>query len=193
MQIHFQLDFEKAIQSIAHIVRAHDGEIDKAKLMKLLYIADRDCFLKHERPITGDVQVAMPHGPLPSRCLDLVNGQYEQWIHPLLDHFVCENYMIRLNRDPGASRLDDADTDVLNETMKQYGHIHTWSLVRLTHEFPEYKAVYQEGTSTVIPYELMAKIHLSDDSSRFRHNRSIITSRMASEVLCPFSESETDF
>ena len=72
--IHFQFDLDKAIEAIACVVRRL-GPIDKLRLMKLLYIADRDSFLPNARPITGDELYALPWGPVPSGCLDAVNGE----------------------------------------------------------------------------------------------------------------------
>ena len=65
MAIHFQFDPAKAMQMIGYVV-ARVGPVDKVALTKQLYIAERDHFIKHGYPITGDRLYAMPRGPVPS-------------------------------------------------------------------------------------------------------------------------------
>src|SRR3990172_8253669 len=72
MKIQYQFNVDKAIATMVIFLRRL-GSLDKLKLVKLLYLADRDCFLKHGHPITGDTPVAMDHGPVPSACLDVLN------------------------------------------------------------------------------------------------------------------------
>jgi len=44
------------------------------KLMKLLYLADRESMRRNGRPISGDRYVSMDHGPVLSQTLNLING-----------------------------------------------------------------------------------------------------------------------
>ena len=44
------------------------------KLIKLLYLADREALLRWGRPITFDAYVSMDRGPVLSSVLDLING-----------------------------------------------------------------------------------------------------------------------
>src|SRR5690606_40518414 len=39
---------------------------DIHKLMKLMYFADRDHLVKYGFPITGDMYIKLPYGPVPS-------------------------------------------------------------------------------------------------------------------------------
>ncbi|MCK4275964.1 MAG: SocA family protein, partial [Phycisphaerae bacterium] len=61
--IQFKWRPDKAIQATAYLV-GKLGKVDKIKLIKLLYIADRDHFLQHGAPITGDDQYALNKGPV---------------------------------------------------------------------------------------------------------------------------------
>jgi hypothetical protein len=56
--------------------------------------------------------------------------------------------------------------------------------VRRTHQLPEYKSRYVEGTSTPIPFEEIAKY--SGQEKRYRHNRPVISVETASQIVCPF-------
>jgi len=49
-------------------------EMDRVRLLKLLYIADRESIAQTGEPILGTKLVAMKWGPLHSKVLDLING-----------------------------------------------------------------------------------------------------------------------
>jgi uncharacterized phage-associated protein len=44
------------------------------RLLKLLYVADRECLRETSRPIVGGRYIATARGPLHRTLLDLVNG-----------------------------------------------------------------------------------------------------------------------
>ncbi len=74
MRIAFHFNPDKAVQAIGYILSALGGTMEKVKLTKLLYLADRQFFIERGVSITGDRLVAMPYGPVPSGCLDLLSG-----------------------------------------------------------------------------------------------------------------------
>lgn len=166
------------------------GTLDKIKLIKMIYIADRKCFIEHGCPITRDRQVAMPWGPVPSGCLDLIDGNLET-DEPFIYLRVENKTVSPTSRAKEASAaLTKEEKQALDEVIEEYKDMPTWSLVRLTHRFPEYRTIYQEGTSTTIPYELILELH--GDESHFRHGRPVISQKMAACMLSPFEKSEPD-
>jgi uncharacterized phage-associated protein len=195
MNITFEFQYDKAIEAMAYIVDRYRS-IDKVKLMKLMYIADKDSFLAHGVPITGDRQCAMPYGPVPSACLKLINGEYylnvfdEDQANQAFKYFHVEDHTVFLRSKPKSDLLTDHDQNVLDAVMREHGDKGTWVLVRETHQYPEYKAVYVENTSTTIPYELMLKN--SKDPKRFRHGRPVISQETMASMSSPFCESEPD-
>lgn len=189
MRISFQFAPDKATQAIAYILRALSGQEDKVKLMKLLYIADRDNFILHGAPITGDDQYAMPHGPVPSGTLNLINGEYPDFAEPIYDYIGLNDYRVCLKQDPGEPLLRHAEIQTLDRVIAQHGDKHTWSLVGETHEYPEYKEHYRANTSRLIPYESILK-HYNKDA--VLHNRPVISRNIARQMRCPFTKSEPD-
>ena len=74
--MHFRFDFEKALQAAAELLRHEPHQqMGRVRLMKLLYIADREALKEVGRPITCDSVVAMKHGPVLSRLYDIIKGQ----------------------------------------------------------------------------------------------------------------------
>jgi uncharacterized phage-associated protein len=152
--ISFQFELDKAIEAIAFIVRRL-GPIDKMRLMKLLYIAERDSFLKLGHPITGDTLAALPWGPAPSGCLDAVNGQLwpAERNEKVFQFLHVQDNVITLKRAPSTAVLSDSERAILNDVLKENGSAPPWDLVRQTHAYPEYREAAAEGIPQPIPYE----------------------------------------
>jgi len=77
------------------------------RLLKLLYIADREMLAQHAQPITGDRVVAMERGPVLSRTYDLILGKTEdatEWAK----FIKREHYEAVLADDPGVKQLSKA-------------------------------------------------------------------------------------
>jgi len=171
MPLTYPFSLEKAIQAAAFIVERL-GEVDKIKLIKLIYLADREHFIRTGAPITGDRQVAMPFGPVPSGTLDAINGQIPGADELVFRYLNVKNNKIRLQKSPGKAALSADEIESLNKVLKSHGKKAPWALADETHRLPEYTACYVEGTSTTIPYESIAKA--SGDKRRFRHERAVI-------------------
>ena len=62
---------KKATQAAAHLLKLRGGKMSYMKLIKLLYLADREAILAWGRPITTDGYASMDRGPVLSRVLDL--------------------------------------------------------------------------------------------------------------------------
>ena len=60
----------KATQAAARLLRNRGGRMSYMKLIKLLYLADREALSRWGRPITTDKYVSMDKGPVLSRVLD---------------------------------------------------------------------------------------------------------------------------
>ena len=67
----------KAAQVAAWFLREAGGRLSHLKLIKLMYLADRQAMADTGYPITFDRVVAMPHGPVLSMTLNLINGDIE--------------------------------------------------------------------------------------------------------------------
>ena len=152
MDIRFHFDLSKAIQVMGYFIVRLD-RVEKVKLMKLVYIADKENFLTQGYPITGDRQCAMPWGPVPSDCLHAVNG--EIWPNPdeAFKFIHVDDSEVSLRKDPGTASLSPVELESLERVYRVHGNKSRWTLVGETHRYPEYKEAYVVGTSRTIPYE----------------------------------------
>jgi len=187
MQIQFQFNVSKAIGAMVMLIDRL-GSMDKLKLIKLLYFMDRDCFLQHGHPVTGDKSVAMDHGPVQSACLNVLNGDIPsnifQFLH-LRDREVSRNNLGL----PIRVQFSSDETAVIEQVIKTYGGLTTAQLYHRVHELPEYKESYVAGTSTLIPFSKILQHYGTED--QFRHGRPVITAKMREYLDCPFPDSES--
>ena len=183
-EIRFTWDPEKAIQAAAYLVQRLE-RVDKVKLTKLLYLADREHFLQHGAPITGDEQYAMPKGPVPSKTLHLLDGEVVE-SGKLFQHLHQDDFTWTLRLDPGTGALAASEIAVLDAVLREHGQKDKWLLVNELHHSPEYVEVYREGTSTRIPYETILQHYETGDGSRFRRGRPVVSSETMAAMRRPF-------
>lgn len=153
----FYFNAPKAIQAVAAILRREETKkISYLRLLKLLYIADRESMRETGRPITGDRVVAMDNGPVLNGIYDLIQGAgfyTPDWSR----HFQTEEYQIKLTKDPGVGMLSRYELRVLREVGDRYAKKNDWDIVNDTHHFEEWKKNYAEGTSQKIAVEDILK------------------------------------
>jgi len=111
------------------------------KLIKLLYLADRDALDKWGRTITTDTYVSMDKGPVLSHVLDRINegpfpGDASFWAQHITS---SGGYEVTLTIDPDGELLSEAEDELLDKIFKVYGHLSRWEIVDLVHTLPEWK------------------------------------------------------
>lgn len=156
--IRFEFNEEKATAAAAVLLKPSGRRMSYFKLIKLLYLAERRSLQRYGRPICGDDYVAMNHGPVMSIIYNLIKeepGGQEFW----LQHIRRQGYDVELVRDPGEGSLSEAETQILHEVFREYGHRDQWDIRDLTHAFPEWKD--PKGSSTKISPEKILREGLS--------------------------------
>lgn len=108
------------------------------KLMKLLYLADRESYRRHGHGISGDAMVSMPHGPVLSQTLDHINGYaesapggWDDWISDKADHQVQLKKKRITRRDLG--EMSEGDVEALDAVWKKFGRMNHWEIRDYTH------------------------------------------------------------
>jgi uncharacterized phage-associated protein len=129
------------------------------RLLKLLYIADREMLAGSAAPITSDRAYAMKLGPVLSRVYSLIlstDSRFDEWN----EHIQTQGYAVKLAADPGRGRLSKGEIEKLIEVSERYRSKDRWELSELTHDFPEWKQHWPDdadGGSYPIPWEDMLK------------------------------------
>jgi len=130
----------RKVAQIAAIFASKSGNtINLMKLIKLMYLSDRESMSRYGLPISFDHLVSMDHGPVLSRTLNLINGavggtdgaQWEEWIDDR------DRYDVSLRREFSREDLDqlsNADLEVIDSIWRDFGHMDQWMLEDYTHK-----------------------------------------------------------
>jgi uncharacterized phage-associated protein len=153
----------KATEAAACLLRLRGGRMKYLKLIKLLYIADREALLRWGRPISTDRYVSMREGPVTSNVYNLIVSEpmpFEQSIWRSHIRTVAD-WDVELISDPSDDELSRSEKSLLIEIFNNYGHRNRWDLVHETHKFPEWK---DPGTSsTPITYREILRALKTDE------------------------------
>jgi uncharacterized phage-associated protein len=147
----FRFNPLKTTQAAAVLLALDGNSMDRMRLLKLLYITDRELLAESGRTLTGDQALAMRNGPVLIRISDLIKGvevSPEDWGRYLRS----EGYKVALAEDPGRGELTKRELEKLHDVTERYRSVPTPTLSARTHRFPEWTKNYQIGASTPIPW-----------------------------------------
>jgi uncharacterized phage-associated protein len=145
----------KTAQASAVLLKTSSSRrMSRLRLLKLLYIADRECLGETGRPITGDRVVAMKNGPVLSRTYDLIRGQdvgITEW-DPYFRS--ADKWDVELVDEPGVGQLSAFEIEKLREVARRFEDCDDWEVADHTHSFPEWQKHRPTGRgSNDIPLE----------------------------------------
>lgn len=176
----------KITQVAAYLIQKSDGTMSHLKLMKIMYLADRESMKRYGRPITNDRLVSMDHGPVLSTTLNYINGYtvshedgWDSWISDKSNHMVS---LIRDNFDRNdLTELSDSDIEILNDVWSEFGAMSRWDLVDYTHTLKEWEN--PKGTSIPIKHKdvFLALGKTEEEAERFQHD--VISQRKIDELF----------
>jgi len=163
----------KAAQVAAFFAMRQGGSINVLKLVKLIYLADREFMSSFDRPILFDRFVSMPHGPVNSLTLNAINGYssdsagWENFISDRADHKVAVARPTLSVDD--LDELSEAEVEMLEVTWTKFGEYGHYDLVKYTHTHcPEWED--PNGSSEPIPYERVFKFLHKENSRALDEN-----------------------
>jgi len=134
-------DERKATHLAAYLLlKSEDKTLFILKLMKLLYIVDRESLMQLGHPVTYDNYVSMNHGPVLSCTYSLMNGMvpdnsgiWNAMISDRDDHKVSV-----VDCEVSCDSLSEAEMEIADSVFDKYGKIPRFDLVEITHSFPEW-------------------------------------------------------
>lgn len=159
----------KAAQMAAFFLeQTPEKRMPHLKLMKLLYLAERESVRAFGWPMAGDRLVSMPHGPVLSKTLNLMDGDtesqpggWEDWISDKENHEVALRHP---NETPALDELAPAEVNVLASVWTKFGAMDKWTIRDWTHKHcAEWKD--PNGSSYPIQYETLARAVGFDDAT----------------------------
>lgn len=141
----------RATEAAARFLKFRGGRMSYLRLIKLLYLLDREALLRWGRPVTTDRYVSMDNGPVVSRIYNLIREEPTPGTDPVWRHFISapSNYEVSLVAEPEIDELSPAEESLIGEVFAKYGTLCRWELVDLSHDLAE----WQDPKGSAIPIE----------------------------------------
>ena len=144
-----RFDFEKSLQAAAYLLHLEEGRMPYLRLVRLMYVAERELLAQTATPLTGDIYKATERGPILGHVLDLILGKGSrsaEW-----ECFIKRSgYAVKLVSEPGRGRLSGDVVDKLAEVSQRYRDRGDWTPRDLAHEFPEWeRSLPGEGSALI--------------------------------------------
>jgi uncharacterized phage-associated protein len=174
-KVEFSFDFDKFLACVQYFASKNVPQLDKYKISKLLFLADKDHLVKYGRPIIGDRYCAIEHGPIPSRSLNLLNAfsrkswvrlrvpdqpipvPADQQLRQMFESLELDEKFtyppFRTKKPPRLEFLSKSDLQSLDLTIKRFGNKTFNELKTITHSMCAYRKAYENPQNNDIDYE----------------------------------------
>lgn len=143
MKMMLEFDYKKATQVINYLTKKEGGTINKLKLIKLVYLADRYHLRRYGRPMVNDAYFAMPLGPVGSSVKDIaefssfLDESESNYANGYLARGGAVNTVVSIN-DVDAKVFSTSELEALDFAYNEFGSQSPSSLVNTTHLYPEW-------------------------------------------------------
>ena len=160
------LNLEKLIQTCNYLLKKNDFSLNYTKLIKLLYLADKESLIGLLQTITGDTYVSMDNGPVLSKLYDLIMGKHRVDAMQNLwnSRFIRDGYNLiaATDRIP-QSELSAFEMKILDQVYYKFENYSFSQMIDYVHSnCPEWKN--PEGSSIPIaPQEILKSIGRTHD------------------------------
>jgi uncharacterized phage-associated protein len=134
----------KAAQASTLFLNKSSGRIDKLKLIKLLYMCERDSIRIRGRPIFYDEFYSLEHGPICSNALDAINGKLDVsiWSEYLAKKTDRDIYIVPKVNEYDLDELSTSDIDIITAVWGRLGGMTAREIRNWTHQnCPEYREI----------------------------------------------------
>ena len=163
--IRFDFNEGKATAAAAVLLKKRSRRrMPYLRLMKLLYIAERESLRRRGCPIVGDYYVSMKHGPVLSSVLTLIKadardlGKMDLWFR----HIKTVGYDVELVEEPCVEVLSESELEILEKVFRRYRHLGRWAIRDLTHTFPEWRNP-GESCLPIRPEQILRAVGKTDE------------------------------
>ena len=146
------MDIKKVVQIVGYMLSKYQGKLNYTKLIKMLYLADREAMKQTGYPITGDCYVLMPKGVVLSGTLDLIKNNYS---NPEVQGFWNSRFetngreLVLVSRELPTGQLSENELAILDSIDKKFHKCSYGYLIDYVHDpknCPEW-----ENTESSIP------------------------------------------
>lgn len=144
-KIHFETNFEKALEAVLYVIKKNDKPLNIYNLMKIMFEADRYHLNKYMRPVTGDVYICMEHGTVPSAIYDFTKNDPLTLALMDIPEFPLQKvnvHLVEATRNPRMEMFSESDIEALDHGYYAYASLSVSEVRRKNHSEP----CWQNGT-----------------------------------------------
>jgi uncharacterized phage-associated protein len=155
---------EKTAQMAALLLKLRGGKMSHLKLLKLMYMIDREALNRFGRSVSFDSYSSLDHGPILSTTYNRIKGG-TLGITPPWEKYITtrEGNDVRLKCEAPTSELSQAEISLIEEIFESFGSWWRFDLVKYMHDnFEEWSN--PDKSSTPIEYQdILRAIKKSDE------------------------------
>lgn len=139
------IQIQTITEAICYILQEIAAPTEKMKIIKLLFLADKYHLLTAGRTITDDNFVAMQHGPVGSKALNVLDCD-DEWLSDEAQKYIKEYICIIDTRMRSLRKKIDkfqmlsiSDKKAIDFILSKFGKMTASELRNYTHQYPEWK------------------------------------------------------
>jgi uncharacterized phage-associated protein len=137
--LHLLFNLKKAIQAAAYLLKQSGGKMEYLRLLKFLYLANRESLRENATLIVFDNASALPNGPILNTVYSLIRGrdsQSQTWWQYIE---TGNQYDVFIRTEAGGDELSIFEENILKSVYDTHCHKTTFELIEFTHELLEWK------------------------------------------------------
>ena len=126
---------KKATDAAILLLELAGGRMKYIRLLKLLYLSEKEAFLELGRSITNDNYCSMSYGQVPSKTYDLVKGttfKSEGYWDEFINSPVDKHYVELQGSPVDISELSESEEDILQAIFLKYKDMDDFDLAKET-------------------------------------------------------------
>jgi uncharacterized phage-associated protein len=159
MAVEFTFNFPRSLAVLTYIASKNITDLSIYRLLKIVFLADRQHLLRYGRTITGDQYCALPDGPVPSRLYDLLKKQVVEGKKP----FSSEGRLLVANlkitkpakydlfaakRAPDMDELSRTEVAAIDDAIMKFRSASFNDIKRITHGTAEFDKAWKSKPPT---------------------------------------------
>jgi uncharacterized phage-associated protein len=140
--MNFPFNAAKITEAAQSFLKMEGGKMEVLKLVKLLYLSEREALGERGSPIFGGRYFSLPHGPITSEGLNLMDGEGLKGDQAVWDSAISprDGNWLAIVSDQNFESLSRSETEIIERIYGQHGHLSAWELRCWCHKnIPEYE------------------------------------------------------
>lgn len=145
----------KVLQIIGYLLSLNDGKMNLLKLMKELYLIDRESIKDTNFSLSGDEYFSLNHGPVLSATKNLLedlgrdkdNNYWDKFLEKKENKYFPD---ILLIKEIDTDELSEKDKEYIKNISDKFKNYSEWEIEKYTHKLKEWKDL--KGGSQKIRY-----------------------------------------